>query len=106
MSLYVAAVQIAEAYHRATVWTAETSGMSEPTLHVHGGLAVFVLSWLVLRRPLAGGRPLLVVVVVALLNEVLDYLHQGLNGPEAVLDTLLTVAWPLALTLAARLVKA
>lgn len=102
MTLNESAKSVASSYDHWTHWISETSGASDPMLHTQAGLAAFVLAWLLLRRPLASGLPLLIVLLLALLNEVLDYFHQGLLWPEAGVDVLITCFWPLALTLTAR----
>lgn len=93
---------VAEAYDQAVVWVAASLGASEPTLHVHSGLLIFVLAWWLSKKPLRSGWPLAVVIAAALLNELLDYLHQGLRWREACLDVLLTISWPIIITMVAR----
>lgn len=101
-SINESARALASEYDRATHWVSNLSGASDPMLHVHAGLASFVLAWLLLRRPLSSGLPFAVAFGLAVLNEGLDYLHQGLRWPEAGLDLLITVFWPFVLTIAAR----
>lgn len=89
---------LASAYNTATLWVSGASGASEPILHIHAGLAAFVFAWLLSRRQLDSISPFMFVLVLALLNEVFDFLHQGLKWPEVALDVGLTVFWPLVLT--------
>ena len=102
MTLNGSAKAFAESYDQSTRWISEMSGASDPMLHTQAGLAAFVLAWLLIKRPLGSGLPFLIVLVLATLNEILDYFHQGLLWPEAGVDVLVTVFWPMVLTLAAR----
>ena len=82
--------------------------LSRDALHVHAGLAVFVLVALAFRRPLRSPLPWLAVLVVALLVEVVD-LREDLSfygryrwGASAH-DIVNTLAWPTLLMLLSRL---
>ena len=80
----------------------ELTGMSEDLIHVHVGLAIFVLTALVLRRRMRSPIPLSVVATLALLNEVLDHGSPGWDPGSSLLDFLNTLVWPLVLFLLAR----
>jgi len=71
------------------------TGMSDKLLHVHAGMAIFLMSAVVLGRPLSDPVPLLVVFVAEIANEVRDRI---LNGSWPWRDTLGDVAstlfWP------------
>lgn len=101
-SLLQGAERIAEAYNHTKVGVAAALGATEPTLHVHVGLLIFVLAWWLSKKLLASGWPVAAVIGGAVLNEFLDYLYQGLRLREACLDILLTVGWPLVITLMAK----
>lgn len=80
----------------------EVTGMSEDLIHVHVGLAIFVLTALVLRHRMRSPIPLTVVAVLALLNEALDYGAPGWKPGPSALDVVNTLVWPLILFLLAR----
>lgn len=96
------AKSIAGMYDQAVVRLATALGASDSTLHVHAGLLIFSLVWLVSKRPLANGGPLTAVILGAMFNEILDYLHQGFDWKDATLDILLTICWPAIITAVAR----
>ena len=79
-------------------WT----GMTEDLIHVHVGLAIFVVTALLLRRRMRSPIPLAVVAFLALANEVADYYSPGWILIPSVLDFVNTVFWPLVLFLLAR----
>ena len=70
-------------------------------LHVHAGLAIFVVTALVLRRRMRSPWPLAIVTLFALLNEGVDYLIPRTSDFSA-FDVLNTIFWPLVLFLLAR----
>lgn len=79
------------------------TGASEALLHVHVGLALFVLSALLFRRKLDSPLPLVIVFVFALLNEAIDVYDE--TGPldfEPLVDIANTVFWPFVLFVIAR----
>ena len=81
----------------------EQTGMSENLIHVHVGLAIFVLTALLLRHRMRSWVPLGVVVGLALLNELVDY-SESANwdlGSSSV-DFFNTILWPTVLFLLAR----
>lgn len=88
------------------VWKWEISratGASEDLLHVHIGLALFVLSALLFRRRLASPLPLVIVIIFALLNEAIDiYDETGPLDLEPLVDIANTIFWPFMLFLIAR----
>src|SRR5690349_19817230 len=81
----------------------DDTGMSENLLHLHAGLAIFVLTALLLRKRMRSWIPLTVVVTLALLNEFIDY-WAGLRWDLAssAIDLLNTILWPSVLFLLAR----
>lgn len=81
--------------------------VSHTVLHIHVGLLVLVLACAVLRRPLGGMLPLLIVTLLELANEGVDFACYQLAGwpwtPNNTIDDIAaTLAWPLILTLSAR----
>ena len=81
----------------------ESTGMSENLVHVHVGLAIFVLTALLLRKRMRSWIPLTVVVALAVLNEAVDYLY-GIQWDyiSSGMDLINTILWPTVLFLLAR----
>jgi uncharacterized membrane protein YpjA len=88
------------------VWKYEISqatGASEDLLHVHVGLALFVVSGVLLRRRMHSPLPLIVVAIFAVLNEVVDYFGEFEAQPsEPFIDIANTLFWPSVLFVIAR----
>jgi hypothetical protein len=83
------------------------TGLSRDALHIYFGLAVFLLSAAVLRKPLRSYAPWLVVWAAALFGELLDMRDDlGFYGywrwDAGVHDVLNTMFWPSVLMLLAR----
>ncbi len=91
-------------YYAATKLKIGTlTGASQELLHVHIGLAIFVLVSLLLRKKFRSPIPLAFVTFFAIMNEVIDWLNDP--GPvdlENIVDIANTVAWPIVLFLLAR----
>jgi hypothetical protein len=81
----------------------ESTGMSESLIHVHAGLAIFVITALLLRRRMGSWIPLAVVFTLAVANEIVDY-SEGIlwQLDSSALDLLNTILWPTVLFLLAR----
>ena len=91
-------------------WKATLSGqmgISESLLHLHAGLAIFVVTALLLRKRMRSWIPLAVVVVLAMVNEMIDYRYSpGWDVGASLKDLANTIVWPLILFLLARRSKA
>ena len=84
-----------------------TTGLSRDALHIYFGLAVFLLTAAVLRKPLRSYVPWLAVWAMALFGELLDMRDDfGFYGywrwDAGVHDVLNTLFWPSVLMLLAR----
>lgn len=83
------------------------TGLSMDALHIHIGMAAFVIACFALRRKAADLTPLLVVLLLAILGELLDLqgrLSHGhpLDMREHIRDVVNTAAIPFVLTILAR----
>jgi hypothetical protein len=94
-------------YQAAKLVLESTLGLSRDALHVHVGLAVFVVAALVLRKPLHSPIPLAAAFLAAVMGEALD-MSDDLRSlgywrwKESVGDVANTLFWPLALWALAR----
>ena len=78
-------------------------GLSESLLHVHAGLAIFVLTALLLRQRMRSWIPLAVVFALEFANETVDFYYSPRwDLGSSALDVINTVLWPLVLFLLAR----
>lgn len=81
----------------------EQLGASEALMHVHVGLIIFVLTALLMRRRMASTWPLAAVAMLAVLNEVVDYVGPSPSSlSQSAADFINTVLWPAVLFLLAR----
>lgn len=78
-------------------------GASEALLHVHAGLLVFVIVALLMRRRMASSFALVLVGILAVANEVADYLGPTPSAySQSAIDVLNTLFWPSVLFCLAR----
>ncbi len=94
-------------YDHLKTWLADGAGVDKTTLHIHAGLAIYLLaaSLLFVRRSLWWSLGLVVLLEAA--NEMLDGLRYWQEGWPwtpwgTVSDIVHTVFWPLVLTLIAQ----
>jgi hypothetical protein len=86
-------------------WTMVFTGVSKDALHVHMSLLLVCAAARLTRRPLGSLLPWSMVLALALLNELLDYLSDpyAADWQEAALhDVANTMLWPTVLIIAAR----
>ena len=94
-------LSLAQQYSALKFWIGERFGVSDDLIHVHVGLAIFVVTALLLRRRMRSPWPLAVVAVFAVLNEAVDYFVPRI--PDfSLIDILNTIFWPVVLFLLAR----
>lgn len=99
--------KLALAWESFKVWLTDTLPFSHHDYHLMlGVLLTLGLGWL-LRRPLGSWLPLVLVFVLEMTNEVLDFTRYYLDnypwGPgPALIDIAITMLPPLAIVLAAR----
>jgi hypothetical protein len=94
-------ISYAERYSAAKRQLGESLGVSDNLLHVHVGLAIFVVTALLIRRRMRSPWPLAVVALFAVLNEAVDYLIPR-TSDFSIFDVLNTIFWPTVLFLLAR----
>ena len=97
-------MQVSAEYASLVQWIRNNTDASDPVLHIHAGMAVLVLARLLTRYPLSHPVPLLIVVVVASANEVLNRLNFGSwRWDDTLLDIANTMFWPTVICLGVRL---
>jgi len=93
----------AASYSAAKGEIERVTGAQQELLHVHAGLAIFVLAALLLRKRMRSPLPLTCVVVFAALNEVFDWwVGKPIDTAEPLIDFANTVVWPAVLFALAR----
>lgn len=81
----------------------EMIGVGDDLLDLHVGLAMFVITALLLRRPMRSPWPLAAVAPFALANDIVDYAEPDLwSAARSALEIDNTVFWPRVLFLLAR----
>lgn len=81
--------------------------LSKDALHIHIGIAIFLLAAVLLRKSLGSWVPWLVVLALQMVNEYLDAFH-GLHGSWALFfdggikDIVNTMFWPTLIVLLSR----
>lgn len=78
------------------------------SLHITVGVIALLLAAFVLRKPITSPWPLLIVAILQLANEAMDFLvhrlaYPAIQGGEAIRDTVLTLFLPAMIVAAARL---
>ena len=92
-----------EAYSAAKLSLGKALGVTDDLLHLHVGLAIFVITALLLRRRMRSPWPLAAVAAFALANEIVDYAEPvPWSATRSALDVVNTVFWPAVLFLLAR----
>ena len=92
-----------QAYSEMKIALGDVTGMSEDLVHVHVGLAIFVVTALLLRRRMRSWVPLATVAFLAFANELVDFsAGDGWELGASILDFLNTLLWPFVLFLLAR----
>lgn len=92
-----------EFYHSIIIWIGDGTGLPDSILHIHAGMAIFLLVRLVSGRSIGTFIPVTFVFLAEFANEVLDYMTYGWRPTDTYLDIANTVFWPLVLSIAVRL---
>ncbi|MEN2749036.1 hypothetical protein [Sphingomonas sp. T9W2] len=88
-------MQISSEYAALIQWIRDNTDASDPVLHIHAGMAVLIFARLITRYPLSHPVPLLIVIVVATANEVLNRLNFGSwRWDDTTADFIYSVFWP------------
>jgi hypothetical protein len=72
------------------------TGMSRPMLHMHAGMAIYVIGQLMLGTRRGSGLAILLVLQAELLNELMNRLYYGTwRWDDTSADIVLTLFWPM-----------
>ncbi len=86
---------IATNYAELVQWIRDNTDMSDTVLHIHAGMAVLVVARLATRYPLSHPVPLMVVVTIAVINEVLNRMAWGSwRLHDTAMDFGYSILWP------------
>ncbi len=96
-------MDIPKLYHEWILWISATTGLPDPILHIHAGMAILILVRLISPRSLGTFIPFWFVVAAELGNELMDYLHYGLMLEDMLADIANTLFWPFVISLGVRL---
>lgn len=87
-----------EAYHLMIEQIVAATGMTHEMLHVHVGLAIYVIAQLMLGTRRGSILAILSVLIVELANEVMNRLfYGGWRWSDTLSDIVTTLFWPCAL---------
>ncbi|RJF93057.1 hypothetical protein [Sphingomonas cavernae] len=96
-------MQFVSAYAELKAQVAAWTSLSDPILHTHLGMLVFVATAVLLRKPFRSPIPLLMVTLFEALNECLDRINHGSwRWPNTLSDVAFTLVWPILIFLLAR----
>lgn len=96
--------QVATRYEDGKLAFTRWAGLSDPELHVHLGLCVYLAVMILSRLSARSPWPLLATILVEAINEYLGMRFTGTwNWPDTRLDILYTLFWPILIFVAARL---
>jgi hypothetical protein len=89
-------------WEAAKNWLSAEFHVSHAVLHIHLGLAIYLLTCLLLRRPLGSVLPWLVVVALELTNEASDFARYYVSAwpwtaTNTIEDIINTLFWPTVL---------
>lgn len=87
-------------YHHLIETIIVSSGMSDKTIHVHVGMAIYLIAQIAFRTRRGSLNALTVVFVAEVFNETMDRLYSGSwNWPDTLGDFAATMFWPVMLVL-------
>ena len=100
-------MDIPASYHAVIDSFVALFGASHATMHVHVGLALYLAVQLLVRTRRGSMTALHVVAAADLINECMDRAYAGSwNWPDTLSDVVLTLMWPVAITLVSQIRRA
>jgi hypothetical protein len=96
-------MQYISLYEHGINWIVAHSGGHDKFAHMCAGLALWLLSAMLLRRPTTSVTPLVVVIIAEAANEIIDRIaHGSWRWNDTRLDIVATLFWPFLITLVNR----
>ncbi len=93
-----------ETYQAWSLWIGDGTGLSDTILHLHAGMAIFLVARVVSGRSLGSWLPITIVLIAALGKEVADRIvYDSWRWQDTPWDVLATMFWPTMLWLGIRL---
>jgi hypothetical protein len=94
-------------YNDLKTQLSELLGISKDALHIHLGLAIFIIAAVMFRRGFASWIPWLILLAFELFNEFMDifHIHEGVMGLDiggSAKDVVNTMIWPTVVFVVAR----
>jgi len=94
-SPYVGGMDILTAYAQFTQEIVNVTGMPRPMLHMHAGMAIYLIGQILLGTRRGSFLAILLVLQAELFNELMNKLHNGTwHWPDTREDIILTLFWP------------
>lgn len=88
-------MDIVSGYAQLTQEIVNVTGMSRQMLHMHAGMALYLLGQILLGTRRGSFLAIMLVLQVELFNELMNKLHNGTwNWPDTREDIFLTLFWP------------
>jgi hypothetical protein len=97
---------VAREHQLAIDWVMQRTGASDRLLHIHAGMAIFVLASLISRRSLASPFPFAAVCLAEFIHESLERISAGCwMWPDTSVDALNTLLWPFVMMVTLRFLR-
>ena len=85
-------------YEQATLWIIRLCPARDKFAHVCAGLAIWLISAVVLKKGLASRTPIVVIITLELLNEITDRIaHGSWDWHDTTGDMAATWFWPIVI---------
>lgn len=96
-------MDLVTSYYDLILMVKTTSGIPDPLLHMHAGMAIYLVSQMLLGSRRASWMALSIVLEIELFNEVMNYLYYGSwRWADTLQDIALTLFWPTMCVLAGK----
>lgn len=91
-------------YQEWSNWIGDGTGLSDTILHLHAGMAIFLIVRVISGRSLGSWLPIAMVLIAALAKEIADRIvYESWRWHDTPYDVLATMFWPTMLWLGIRI---
>ncbi|VXC90112.1 hypothetical protein [Sphingomonas sp. AX6] len=91
-------------YQQWSLWIGDGTGLPDTILHLHAGMAIFLIARVLSGRSLGSWLPITIVLIAALGKEVADrFVYGSWRWYDTPYDVLATMFWPTMLWLGIRI---